>query len=648
MARPIVLSNGEMHVGINNYGQVHDFYYPYVGQENHTIGDGTRHKIGVWADGEMSWTDEDDWIHSFRYPESALIGHTIVKNERLGITLEFDDAIDSTDNLLMRNVHIVNYREASRDVRLFMHQAFVIGETASNTDTAQYLPDSQAVVHYRGRRVFVISGSADGGSFDQHSIGIFGIEGREGTWRDAEDGELSGSGVEHGRVDSTLRFRFEVAPLSSVRAHYWIAAGRNLRQALAIHRQVQASGLDQRFGSTARWWRNWLQPVLSVAETVSDSRQRKLLIDSAMITKAHIDKRGAIMASLDSAVLNYGRDTYAYSWPRDGAYIVWPLFRLGYQDEPLAFFEFCRRGLHPNGYLSHKYRADGAIGSSWHPYQQSDGRSAPPIQTDETALVLLVFTQFYHSFPSEKLLDDYYEGFVTPMANFLAEYIDPTTQLPLPSYDLWEERWLTSTYTTAVTYAALLAAADLADLSRDDTSAVKWRSVAEDIYYSAQDKLYDAEAAYLIKGLTKTDDGYQSDLTLDVSSVFGAFMFGLFGVGSDAVVNSIDTIRQRFDQPNRIGLPRYDGDAYKRSHQEAPSNLWHITSLWYAQYCIEAGDWSTADTIISWVIDHSLKTGVLSEQIDPESDASVSVAPLVWSSAEYMTTMLDYLNRRSQ
>lgn len=37
MARPIVLGNGEMHVGINKFGEVHDFYYPYVGQENSTL-----------------------------------------------------------------------------------------------------------------------------------------------------------------------------------------------------------------------------------------------------------------------------------------------------------------------------------------------------------------------------------------------------------------------------------------------------------------------------------------------------------------------------------------------------------------------------------------------------------------------------------
>lgn len=61
--------------------------------------------------------------------------------------------------------------------------------------TAQYLPDSDAVLHYRGKRAFIISGLYDGKPFDQHSIGLFGIEGHEGTYRDADDGELSNSGT---------------------------------------------------------------------------------------------------------------------------------------------------------------------------------------------------------------------------------------------------------------------------------------------------------------------------------------------------------------------------------------------------------------------------------------------------------------------
>ncbi len=48
MSRQVILSNGRMLIGLDVKGQVHDFYYPYVGQENLTNSRLIHHKIGVW------------------------------------------------------------------------------------------------------------------------------------------------------------------------------------------------------------------------------------------------------------------------------------------------------------------------------------------------------------------------------------------------------------------------------------------------------------------------------------------------------------------------------------------------------------------------------------------------------------------------
>ena len=170
MARPIVLSNGELHVGINKYGEVHDFYFPYVGLENHSAGRDTRHHVGVWVDGALSWLDDGNWEFDFTYPHEALVGHTVAKHHGLGIILEFDDTVDAEFSAFMRNVHVINMKNSPRDVRIFMHQAFVIGDARSNTDTAQYLPDANAILHYRGRRAFIVSAMDDAGNYFDKSI----------------------------------------------------------------------------------------------------------------------------------------------------------------------------------------------------------------------------------------------------------------------------------------------------------------------------------------------------------------------------------------------------------------------------------------------------------------------------------------------
>jgi GH15 family glucan-1,4-alpha-glucosidase len=646
MARPIILSNGELHVGINKYGLVHDLYFPYVGFENHAAGKWLRHHVGVWVDNEMSWLDSGEWQFTFRYPDQALIGHTLAKNERIGILLEFDDVVDSHMSAFMRNIHVVNLSDRAREIRLFMHQAFVIGDARSNTDTGQYLPESHAILHYRGRRAFVIGGTANGVPFDQYTVGLFGIEGYEGTFRDAEDGRLSFSNVEHGRVDSTIGFTLQIDAHSSKRVHYWLAAGTSMREALYVHSQILHDGVLKRLHLTAAWWHEWLQPALKIADRIAP-RYRDNFLRSTMLLKAHTDKRGAVIASTDTAVLNYSRDAYAYSWPRDGAYVLWPLIRMGYIDEPHRFFEFCQRGLHPEGYLMHKYRADGALGSSWHPYIQADGVVTPPIQEDETALVLFVFAQYYHMNPNPRVLREFYHTMVTPMANFMASYIEETTGLPKPSYDLWEQVHLTTTYTTAVVYAALLAAADLAEIAEDADNAVKWRAAAEDIQRAAHKHLYNDSRKAFYKGLKVLNGEIQHDATIDTSSIFGAFMFGLFSVDSEELRLAVQTMKDVFGIRNgNIALPRFENDDYYRADPNSQGNTWMITTLWLAQYSLEIGDTETAENVLNWVSDRAFTTGTLPEQVNTIDLSLVSVAPLAWSQAEYIATLLDTITEK--
>lgn len=644
MARPIVLSNGELHVGLNTFGMVHDFYYPYVGFENHSAGTGLRHMVGVHVDGVTSWLDSDDWTFHFSYPHTALIGNTVAKNEKLGIILEFDDTVDAEMSVLIRNIHIINHFDTKREIKLYMHQAFAIGDSRSNTDTAQYLPDSDAILHYRGRRAFVISGQTEGQAFDQFSIGLFGDEQHEGSFRDAEDGELSGNVVEHGRVDSTIGFTLSVEPRSSARAHYWVAAGMSTREALYIHRQVQEQGVHNRIHKTALWWQEWLRPAIDAASKLPKDYQDRF-IESMMIIKSQLDKRGAVIASTDSSLLNYSKDGYAYSWPRDGANVVWPLIRLGYHHEAYRFFEFCQRALHPSGYLMHKYRADGAVGSSWHPYVHGD-IVAPPIQEDETALVVFVFVQFYNLSKDSSLIKDFYHSMIKPMANFMADFIDETTGLPKPSYDLWEERYMINTHSVAVTYGGLLAASELATITGDEASAVKWRNAADDIQQAAQKYLFNEERKVVYRGLSVENGEITYDETIDTAAVFSSFMFGLFGVDSRELRLSIETTEKVFGTTNeRPGLPRYENDEYRRSNPAVNGNWWYITTLWKAQYDIDRGNTAEAKAIIDWVHAHMLSTGMMGEQIDPLTEEIIAPAPLTWSHAEYIGTLIDLLGR---
>lgn len=640
MARALLLSNGELHVGLNEFAQVDDLYFPYVGQENHVAGK-LHHRIGVWVDGMFSWLDDGNWRFSQKYHPQALIGRSAAHHDKLALTIEFDDCIDATQSALLRNIHIINHANETRDIRLFLHQVFNIS-SSYDSDTAQYVPAKSALLHYKGHRVFIASAihADDGRPADGFSVGLFGIEGREGTYRDAEDGVLSGNAVEHGQVDSVLGVYCQIGAHDSHRIHYWIAAGSSQREAFKIHARLQKNGLLHYLLHTATHWKHWLEPTLHAASNM-EPRLQERFIESVLLVKASQDKRGAVIASTDSSMLNYARDYYAYCWPRDGVYALWPLLRLGYKDELIRFFSYCRRSLHEDGYLNHKYQADGSLGSSWHSYIQPGGHSGPPIQEDETAAVLFLFGQYHARHQDEKLLADYYPTMIAPMANFMSGYLDHALGLPLPSYNLWEEVYQTNTYTVAVTYAALLEAAKLADAVGATDDAVRWRTCADDIQAKAQTALWNENKGFFYRGLLSHSDHVEYDEVIDVASFFGVFMFGLFDVDSSHMQTAFRTLETTLLPDQTIGLVRYEYDAYNRRHEASKGNPWPVTTLWLAQYLLEIGDHDRALKAIDWVLDRASPAGIIAEQYDPLSDEALSVAPLTWSQAELVSTLLD-------
>jgi len=246
MGRPVVLSNGQLFVGLDENGLVHDFYYPYVGLENLTNARSSQHKIGVWVDGQFSWTDEDSWQVDVDFEADALISHIKLHSAQQQISLEFQDYIDNEYNALIRHVTLKNEADHERDIRLMMHQVFQISREG-RADTAIYVPDAHYLLDYKGRYCLLIAGKfTDGESFDQYAVGNYGIEGKAGTFLDAADGELSGNAVEHGGVDSVIRFRKSLDAQQSVGLDYWIIAASSQTYAEKVHQRFREQAMDSR------------------------------------------------------------------------------------------------------------------------------------------------------------------------------------------------------------------------------------------------------------------------------------------------------------------------------------------------------------------------------------------------------------------
>lgn len=651
MPRDLPVGNGSLLLAFDGNYCICDVYYPHVGHENHTAGHGFR--FGVWVEGMFEWVGKH-WDLSMLYKEDSLLTDVTARSQTLGVELKCNDCIDHIENIYIKQISLRNLSDSDREFRVFLHHDFHILESPTG-DTAYYDPDERAVIHFKGSRYFLISGLRDGRQgIDQFSTGVKEFRGLEGTWRDAEDGVLGGNAIAQGSVDSVVSFTVEVPAGGAKTIHYWICAGRDFAEVSRLNRMVAGHGLEYFLRRTDNYWRAWVNKEALGVEGLPENIV-KLLKRSLLIIRTNIDRTGAIIAGCDSDVLGYSRDTYCYMWPRDGALTAYALDMAGYHDTTRRFFNFCldimKTGKESVGFFLHKYNPDGSLGSSWHGWTDN-GKKILPIQEDGTALVLWALWHHFDRFRDIEFAANQYENVVKRIGDFLASYTDPATGLPLPSYDLWEEKWGVHTFTASAVYAGLKAASKFGLFFGDSKRSRLYEKAAEQIRQAVDKHLYSRRHGRFLKSISSDESGALSaDLTVDAST-YAPFYFGLFEAGDERIINTMGAIEKILSVRSPAGgVARYEGDAYymDKDVTGVPGNPWVICHLWLLQWRIAKAqnpeELEEALPMLEWVASRALPSGVLAEQLHPVTGKPVSVAPLTWSHSTYVSAVLQYANK---
>ncbi|UUZ83238.1 glycoside hydrolase family 15 protein [Paenibacillus sp. P26] len=377
----------------------------------------------------------------------------------------------------------------------------------------------------------------------------------------------------------------------------------------------------------------------------------RLYKQSLLIVRTQTDVNGAIIAANDSDIMQSNRDHYSYMWPRDGALIAYAMTMAGYQGMITPFFHFCANALSPEGYLHHKYNPDGTVGSSWHPYL-NNGKMQLPIQEDETALVIFALWHDYVRHGDIEPPQSLYSTLIRRAARFMSSYIEADLNLPKPSYDLWEERYGIYTFTASAVYGGLVAAANFCSLFGDEERSSRYRHTAERIKSGILKYLWDEKEGRFVRGLYLDNGQWVKDKTLE-SSVYGIFEFGVLPADDPRVVSTMQANRAGLAIKTDIGgVARYYHDYYfQRSSdiENIPGNPWIICTLWIAEWEIECAktlaDLDAPRRTLEWVVRHAIESGILPEQLDPFDGSPVSVAPLTWSHATYVLTVVKYTEK---
>jgi glucoamylase len=645
--RDIPVGNGSLLVTFDDKYQIRDVYFPHVGQENHT--EGFPFRFGVWADGEFSWVYESEWRRELKYLPETLVTDVKLTNENLGLEIVSNDTVASHENIFLRRVRVSNLSENRREVRVFLHHDFRISENKIG-DTAFYDPDALALVHYKKDRYFLINTAPH---FDNFATGRKAFRDMEGTWRDAEDGDLRGGAITEGSVDSTVQVNLSIEARGTREFYYWICAGKSLAEVSDLNNHVRNETPESYLKYTENYWRAWVNKndtdFADLAAEIVDLYKRSLLV-----IRTQIDNDGAILAANDSDVAERATDHYSYLWTRDGALVAYALDLAGYPFLTRKFFAFCERIVHREGYFLQKYNPDGTVASGWHAaWDIWAKKRLVPIQEDETALVIWALWEHYALYRDIEFIRALYRPLILRCADFMVGFRHETMNLPKPSWNLWEDRRGIHAFTVSTVIGGLRAAANFARLFGETERAEIYEKTADDFAAGTLKHLYSEQEGRFLRALEfNGDEHFQVDQALG-ASMFGLFYFGAFAADDEKVKRTMQAVEEKLWAKTKIGgVARFESDGYMRVTEEVTGNPWFICTLWLADFYIASArtveDLGKALCILEWVTMRALPSGVLAEQVNPLTGAHISVSPLTWSHSTFVATVASYLKRLSE
>jgi GH15 family glucan-1,4-alpha-glucosidase len=231
----------------------------------------------------------------------------------------------------------------------------------------------------------------------------------------------------------------------------------------------------------------------------------------------------------------------------------------------------------------------------------------------------------------------------------MLNYRDPDTLLPKPTFDEWEEKVGVFTSTVASVCAALDAAAKFAKVFYDSNRQETLSEASAQIREAMVKHLYDPELKRFIKGIFPNGE---RDITLD-SSVSSVFAYEVFDARDIRVRSTMEALADNLWVNIGVGgLARYQNDRYRRVSPDTPGNPWFISTLRLARWHIAAA--SSIDALagamefLKWATKNALSTGAFAEQLDPFNGKPISATPLLWSHAEFVLAVTEYISKHQE
>jgi len=412
-------------------------------------------------------------------------------------------------------------------------------------------------------------------------------------------------------------------------------------------------------------WQGWIKTHASAKKSAASAGDLSAI--SLAVLRTHESKTvpGGLVASL---AIPWGFSKgdndlggYHLVWPRDMAETAGGLLAGGAYEDARRVMRYLQATQQPDGHWPQNMWVTGS------PYWNG-------IQMDETALPILLVDLARR----EKALSHPDVVRFWPMVRRAAGYL--VRNGPVSPQDRWEEDPGYSPFTVGAEIAALLAAADLADLCHEASVALYLRETA-DVWYSSIDRWMYASPTdwcerfgvngYYVR-MASTDVGTPlrqetvqiknvaaADDTGNAAHVVGPdalalVRFGLRGADDPRMRDTVKVIDAllKLETPFGTTWHRYNGDGYGEHEDGAPfdgtgiGRGWPLLTGERAHYELAAGRSDAASRLLAAMEAFANEGGLIPEQVWGAADIperglhagrpSGSAMPLVWAHAEYL------------
>ncbi|MEJ2217752.1 MAG: glucan 1,4-alpha-glucosidase [Gemmatimonadota bacterium] len=427
-----------------------------------------------------------------------------------------------------------------------------------------------------------------------------------------------------------------------------------------------ADGWDRARAAYVEGWQAWQNQLQPLDEGRDDGG---LYRTSTFTLATHESRRfpGGMIASLSVPWGDSKGDDdlggYHLVWPRDLVETAGGLLACGANEAALRVLDYLRATQEEDGHWTQNMWLDGS--PYWH-----------GVQMDETALpILLADAARREGLLTGDALAAYWP-MVRAAVGFLAR------NGPVTGQDRWEEDAGYSPFTLAAEIAALLAAAELADLCGEadvaayvrETADVwndgieRWtyasgsplaRQIGVEGYYVRIAPADTADASTPLQGYVpvKNRPPGESDepaALLVSADALALVRFGLRAADDPRIVNTVRVIDAllKVDTPSGPAWHRYNDDGYGE-HADGASfdgsgigRAWPLLAGERAHYELAAGNHAEASRLLQAMEHFAGDGGLIPEQVWDSDDIperrlfrgrpSGSAMPLVWAHAEYI------------